>query len=245
MEQLVIIDRKKGENNREYSYRLLRYNIMNMYLVPGTTLNEGDICKELNVSRTPVHEAMTLLRTEQLVDIVPQCGSSVSLISLKNVREGSFMRNLIEPTIYKQIAKSISPAYLNKMQECINKHKELLAQGPLTKDTTPLLIALDDEFHHLAYEAAQKPNLWKATRSVCSHYDRIRFNGIIAGVDDPVHVLEEHTKILEYLLLGGNVYFDFDEEYKKHLNHFTAYFSTLFSNHPEFFTMGDEEPQII
>lgn len=151
MNQLLIISRKNTENNREYAYRLLRYNIMNLQLTPGETLNESEICQHLNVSRTPVHEALTLLKSEQLVNIVPQSGSHVSLISLKNIREGLFLRNTIEPPIYRQIAGNIPAKYLDAMNRNLIEVKELLTSSP--EDNVPVhdVLQLDDKFHQLAY----------------------------------------------------------------------------------------------
>ena len=72
---------------------------MTFGLEPGEALSEAEICEQLSVSRTPVHEALTMLKSEYLVDIVPQSGSYVSLISLKHIREGVFLRSTVEPCL--------------------------------------------------------------------------------------------------------------------------------------------------
>lgn len=236
MNQLLIISRKKTENNREYAYRLLRYNIMNLQLKPGETLVENEICQHLNVSRTPVHEALTLLKAEQLVNIVPQSGSRVSLISLKNIREGLFLRNTIEPPIYRQIAGNIPAKYLDAMNSNLKEVKTLLSSS--TPDQIPVhnLLQLDDRFHQLAYIAAQKTTTWTAMKTVSSHYDRIRYQGSVEKEDNLGNVYEEHKKIYEFLLLGGDPSFDLESFYNKHLTHFKTYFSKLYNDHPEYFT---------
>ena len=41
--RIKISDKKEQENNREYVYRVLRDNIMTLNLLPGTTVNEGEL----------------------------------------------------------------------------------------------------------------------------------------------------------------------------------------------------------
>ena len=236
MNELVLIPRKKTENNREYAYRVLRYNIMNLKLIPGETLNENEICQYMNVSRTPVHEALTLLKQEQLVNIVPQSGSHVSLISLKNIREGLFFRKTIEASIYHQIAGNISSKYLDAMNENLKEAETILNSCEDGNIPIHEYIQLDDYFHQIAYIAAKKSNIWTAMKTVASHMDRIRYQGHVSKVDDYWESHNDHKQIYEFLLIGGKPFFDFDAFYENHLTHFQNYFPKLYEEHPEYFS---------
>lgn len=66
---IKISEKREKENNREYAYRLLRSNIMTLQLMPGATLNEGELTELLGISRTPIHEAIIMLKEESLVDV--------------------------------------------------------------------------------------------------------------------------------------------------------------------------------
>ena len=79
---LLLDPRRPEENNRAYAYRMLRKNIMTLQLQPGCQLSEADLCEQLTMSRTPVHEALMMLKGEWLVDVLPQRGSIVSKISI-------------------------------------------------------------------------------------------------------------------------------------------------------------------
>ena len=55
------------ESNREYALRVIRENIVNLELAPGSMISEQDIANELNLSRTPVHEAMQELSSTKII----------------------------------------------------------------------------------------------------------------------------------------------------------------------------------
>ena len=85
---LLLDVRRMDENNRAYAYRMLRKNIMTLQLQPGCQLSEAELCEQLAMSRTPVHEALMMLKSEWLVDVLPQRGSIVSKISVPYLNEG-------------------------------------------------------------------------------------------------------------------------------------------------------------
>ena len=94
---LLLDVRRMDENNRAYAYRMLRKNIMTLQLQPGCQLSEAELCEQLAMSRTPVHEALMMLKSEWLVDVLPQRGSIVSKISVPYLNEGFAMRRILEP----------------------------------------------------------------------------------------------------------------------------------------------------
>lgn len=235
MTPLTLLPRKPKENNRTYAYRLLRYNIMTLVLIPGTAINENEIAEQLGSSRTPVHEALSLLKNDYLVDILPQSGSFVSKISMRNVREGVFMRETLEPAIYRQLAGSISETYLAQMAENLDRAKTMILSG--ADDSLDRYIKLDDEFHKIAYLAAQKPILWTAMKTVCSHFQRIRYQEFLILQIDMRHTHSEHRQLYEYLLYGGSSYFNLDQFYDEHLSYFKTYLPQLLKLNPEYFIM--------
>lgn len=58
----------------------LRNAIIHGDLVPGTRLPERTLCRELNVSRTPLREAFRQLASEGLIEILPNRGARVPKI---------------------------------------------------------------------------------------------------------------------------------------------------------------------
>ena len=74
----------------------LRQAIVTLDLRPGEVIDKGAICERLGVSRFPVSEALARLQAEGLVDILPQRGSTVSLVRIADVLEYMLIRKALE-----------------------------------------------------------------------------------------------------------------------------------------------------
>lgn len=77
-----MVQRKETENNREYAFRFLRFNILSLRILPGAPIKENEIAAILDISRTPVREAILMLKDQFLVDVLPQSGSAITLVDL-------------------------------------------------------------------------------------------------------------------------------------------------------------------
>jgi len=245
-----LLPREEKETNRDYAYRVIRRNILIMHFPPGSTLNENEIAEALHVSRTPVHEAMARLKSESFVEIFPQSGTRVSLINIQYVRDGVFFRNVAEQAIYKEITEKFTPDYSGKLEENIERFSRLIERiekGNGNSDpqhdyesVIDDIISIDDEFHKIAYEAANRSFLWQPVKNVCAHFDRIRYAEFALRKSNLNHVYEDHMKIHEYLLVGGLPDLDFEKFYYGHLTYFKKYFFAMYHEMPQYFIMDKE-----
>ena len=121
----LLLDRRQpDENNRAYAYRILRRNIMTIQLQPGCQLSEADLSERLEMSRTPVHEALMVLKGEWLVDVLPQRGSIVSKISIQYINEGFAMRKILEPALLRNLAGRLNQEQLNVCRELLERQDQ-------------------------------------------------------------------------------------------------------------------------
>lgn len=118
---LLLDVRRMDENNRAYAYRMLRKNIMTLQLQPGCQLSEAELCEQLAMSRTPVHEALMMLKGEWLVDVLPQRGSIVSKISIPYLNEGFAMRRILEPALLRGLAGKLTPVQLDEFRALLDR----------------------------------------------------------------------------------------------------------------------------
>ncbi len=68
-------------------YEALREQICLLDLPPGAPLREQTLAEEFGVSRTPIREALTMLRVDGLVTRQQGGGTSVSTVDLKQMRD--------------------------------------------------------------------------------------------------------------------------------------------------------------
>lgn len=223
-----------GENNRVYASRVLRMNIMTLRLKPGESLNEGELAKLLGMSRTPVHEAITRLGDEWLVEIFPQKGTQVSRIDPSLVKEGYNTRLQLEAALLKDEAGKVGRSEVQQLLDCLRKQKE--ASGNLP-DGVDDFILLDDEFHRMMYYFGGRSHTWKAIRGLVSHYDRLRYLDALEAYVDTDRVMAQHMEFCDYLLMGLPDGLDPQQKIREHLTSFRGDLMNKINAHPDYFTM--------
>src|SRR6476660_2340803 len=80
----------------EKAYAYLRENILIDPEVQGKFLNEQELAAEIGVSRTPVREALLLLVSDGLVELIPQRGAYVPVITGRQIAELFELRGVLE-----------------------------------------------------------------------------------------------------------------------------------------------------
>ena len=197
---LLLDGRRRDENTRAYAYRMLRKNIRPLRLRRGCQLSEAERCEQLAMSRTPVHEALMMLKSEWLVDVLPQRGSIVSKISVPYLNEGFAMRRILEPALLRGLAGKLTREQLNEFQELLNRQNEDLYLDQDAADD--FFISLDNDFHRLLYHDSGYDRIWEAMHNVTSHMDRVRYLDSALCRGNIASVQKEHEQIFGYLRDG-------------------------------------------
>ncbi|HZV66192.1 MAG TPA: GntR family transcriptional regulator [Telluria sp.] len=78
-------------------------------LEPGSKLNEREVCERLGISRTPLREAMKVLASEGLIEIVPNRGAFVSKMDETEIWETFEMMSGLEALSGELAAERITP----------------------------------------------------------------------------------------------------------------------------------------
>lgn len=198
---LQIDKQKKNENNRQYAYRVLHKNIMNLWLEPGTVLNESELCQLFGMSRTPIHEAIIQLRNEHLVEVQPQSASTISKIDLNLLYEGYFLRLCVEPIMMEEMAGKLLPQDLESLKAILQLQEQVLRDCDVVNE----FFALDDLFHQKIYEIHRTPHVWTAIKGISSHFDRVRFLDAAYYKSEQRYLeafYQEHVYLYQLLLCG-------------------------------------------
>ncbi len=100
---------RTGNTQGSRVYAAIRADIIARRLVPGSPIQEEELAQRLQVSRTPVREALRRLAQEGLVRTIPNKGSLVSSISVDDVREIFQLRMALEP-LATRLAAGLMPS---------------------------------------------------------------------------------------------------------------------------------------
>ena len=105
----------------QVSFRI-REMIRQRILTKGEKVKERELCELLGVSRTPVREALRTLKSEGLIDIIPNKGAYVSEPSIENIREIFEVMTLLEAEASRLAAQRITDEELKRLEAI---HREL------------------------------------------------------------------------------------------------------------------------
>lgn len=86
-------------------------------LRPGDRLTEADLARRLQISRTPVREAIRQLEADGLVTHVPRVGATVRSLDYSEVMELYEMRTVLEATAARMAARAASDIEISELEE--------------------------------------------------------------------------------------------------------------------------------
>ena len=196
----LIVEEKKIVSVRDFVYQTLRNNIMCLNLQPGENITKNDLAEKLNVSRTPVGEALIQLATEELVAIYPQKGTVVSLINLHHVNEGKFIRQSLEDAVIRIACRNFPENILFELQSNLKTMEFMLTQNQID---IPVLFNLDQTFHQNIFKGCQKEKAWSVIIQTSTHLNRARYLKMLSSPNAWELALHEHHEIVAAIKSGN------------------------------------------
>lgn len=170
-------------------YEVLKERIQSGDYVPGQKINQSELSKEFNVSRTPVIKALGMLQAEELVDNIPQKGYFVHTLTVKNVLEMYQLRVVMDQIIVKDIVRNIKDVEVDELEALF-----LPFVGQKEIDIGEYARA-DMKFHRRLYEISKNHVVIKLQQ-----YFGISYRYYRAGFAFPAHeTLPAHLEIIEAL----------------------------------------------
>lgn len=173
---------------RDYVHDTLKRQIMELKLEPGRFISEKDFIEMLQVSRTPIREAMLKLAQEGLIETIPQKGSFISLIDLELVEESRFVRETLERAIVRQACEMLSSEQVLQLQNLIALQELCVEEKNFER-----LFVLDEEFHKTIVVGCGKTRTWGMLQQLNLHYNRIRFMRLAVNYDWQIILSEHHA----------------------------------------------------
>lgn len=196
--------RKKGPQNdyrvetrsiQQTVYKQLLNGIISGDVPPGQRLLPDKLARELNVSTTPIREALSRLEAKGFVTHHIQRGWMASELSRERLKEILDLRILLECEAIYQAATRIRPETILRLEEASRRYEEISR----TDDPLQSLEA-NQAFHMLAYQDAgssMMQNIIEELFDLTSPYQQILFRqSLVPKLDIGVN---HHAMILESL----------------------------------------------
>lgn len=131
-------------------------------LQPGTTLTQAQLCDFLDLSLSPLREALVLLEEYGLVKIKPRAGLTIVNPELAFVRENYQFRILIETEALNAFIDSVPDGWINAVRSHQEEVLTELAEEKTHTEAMAKFVAFD-EFLHSSFVAALKNKSIQAT----------------------------------------------------------------------------------
>lgn len=178
----------------DYAYKELRRMIMNKEFKPGQRLPEMSLAEQLNVSRTPVREALRRLASEGLVVIIPNEGARLANPSKKEIEDTFEIRAYLECLAIEKAIPRIRPLQICMLEEAIEKEENIFPEKDLEK-----YLEVNNAFHKTIAEASGNITLYELIVNILSRsfVYLVLFGSFFELEDNPS--LDEHMEIVKAL----------------------------------------------
>jgi DNA-binding GntR family transcriptional regulator len=182
---------------KEKVYEILKEMIIFGKLKYNERIEEDALATSLEVSRTPVREAINKLEQEGWINIIPRRGMFVSNVSLKEINDIFQVRLNLEPIILQMGFSNIP---LNECQR-LKREFESFLDKELTKDEAKTLDELDNTLHLLILKSCNNNFIEKMMENVYEHNMRLR-NQSVQSNDRRNEATKEHINLIDSILDG-------------------------------------------
>ena len=192
-EVLFFIDDLEGYDEYrlpQRAYHIVRLAIRDLILPPGKMILEREMAEALQMSRTPVREALVRLETEGMVRLIPRRGFIVEPIEREDLKQIYEIVETIDGLAASLATARVGELEIGLLESLIEQQEEALEQKNLKK-----WAILDDQFHHLIIDYAKNKRL----RTVIDIYSDQLYRARLFTINHrplPLHSIVEHKAII-------------------------------------------------
>ena len=153
---------KGRETVQDKVYRQLAYLLICGFFRPGETISLRQLSSELDVSETPVRNALNRLVAEAAMDVLPNRHVSIPALSRAQFDELMELRTQLETNITMHAYRRVTREDIEKLEKINEELLKAMGEHKLHK-----CIEQNQKFHLTFYELAKRPltfasitNLW-------------------------------------------------------------------------------------
>lgn len=188
--------RDGGSSYSAKAYSVIKDRILTCQYAPGSALNEGRLADELEISKTPVRQALAMLAHEGFVEVLPRQGYRVTDLSITDVQEIFNLRLLLEPAAAAMAADHATAEQLQELRALAEEHESA------DHDDYEAFVTQARAFHVKLAEASGNGRLASTLTHLLEEMQRLYLSGfdIRAGIEQQ---RGDHRDLVAALLKGN------------------------------------------
>ena len=180
---------KKGYHTLNV-YNEIKRRIITLDLKPGEILEEKHLAEELKVGRTPVREALLMLKNGDWIISLPNKSAYVKEMSLKDIKDLFESLALIEKQTACLAAQRMTPELLSKIREAHRETAEAVSGRDIWE-----IESHNQRFHQLIAEGSDNQYLISIHRDLRNKAERLAYLSIGRDFENST-TLDDHLKKL-------------------------------------------------
>ena len=172
-------------------YRTLYDRITALEIAPGTRLHETELAASLEVSRTPLREALRMLLSDGLVHQLPTGGMVVSPLDPQEMQHLYEVRAVLEGVVARQACEALTDAAVVELERTVDQMRRLV-------DYPDEMLRLGNAFHARLLELSGNRYAAQVLQQLRGHLSR--YQALTATIDPRRRAaLDEHDGVLQAL----------------------------------------------
>jgi DNA-binding GntR family transcriptional regulator len=194
------LKREKGFHV-SYVYDEIKRRIITLELKPGEVIDEKKLMVELEVGRTPIREAILMLKNENLIISFPNKSSYVKELTLKDVKDLSESLMAIEKLVTTLAAQRVTPEILEKI-----KRAEAKVEGAVEQKDHWEIESQNRQFHQLISEACDNKFLFSVHENLRNQISRLSYLAFSKDMENSLSldnhlskIVDQHRKLIRCL----------------------------------------------
>ncbi|AXS41524.1 GntR family transcriptional regulator [Breoghania sp. L-A4] len=176
----------------------LRQLIIDGDLAEGERIIEADLSEQLNVSRTPLREAIRMLAREGLVELLPHRGAKVAKVSAAEMRQLFEVISSLERLAAEIVAKDAKPIEIKRLRALHDRMAQHFQAGERRE-----YFARNHQIHLKIVELSGNPILIETHAALMIRARHFRYQAL-AGQDRWNEAMAEHEAIMQALESGDS-----------------------------------------
>jgi len=184
------------ESKKEIAYQKIKRLITDQDFAGNYSISENSLSKRLQMSRTPIREALQQLQTEGFIKVLPNRGIVVTETSVQEVRDIYDMRIALEEFVVRELSGNLTKEDIQYLSAVIDQQLSCILEMD-----TPGFLRSDREFHEFLFRRYGNPMIVEYMANLRDRLYSVNYK-MLESLDNMKLFVKEHSLILTAMKEG-------------------------------------------